>query len=37
MSAGAVSLGVKRQGCEADHSPASSVEVKNGGVAPPLG
>jgi hypothetical protein len=26
---GAVSLGVKRQGREADHSPPSSAEVKN--------
>jgi hypothetical protein len=26
---GALSLGVKRQGCEADHSPQPSAEVKN--------
>jgi hypothetical protein len=26
---GAVYLGVKRSGCEADHSPQSSAEVKN--------
>jgi hypothetical protein len=30
--AGALSTGVKRQGLEADHSPPSSVEVKNGGA-----
>jgi hypothetical protein len=29
-------LGVKRPGREADHSPSSSVEVKNGGAIPPL-
>jgi hypothetical protein len=28
--------GVKRQGREADHSPPSSAEVKNGGAIPPL-
>jgi hypothetical protein len=28
--------GVKRQGPEADHSPPSSAEVKNGGAIPPL-
>jgi hypothetical protein len=28
--------GVNRPGCEADHSPPSSVEVKNGGAIPPL-
>jgi hypothetical protein len=28
--------GVKQQGREADHSPPSSAEVKNGGVIPPL-
>jgi hypothetical protein len=33
---GAVSLEVKRQGREADHSPPSSAEVKNGGAIPPL-
>jgi hypothetical protein len=27
---------VKRQGREADHSPPSSAEVKNGGAIPPL-
>jgi hypothetical protein len=27
--------GVKQQGHEADHSPPSSAEVKNGGVIPP--
>jgi hypothetical protein len=33
---GAVSPGVKRLGREADHSPPSSAEVKNGGAIPPL-
>jgi hypothetical protein len=33
---GALSRGVKRPGLEADHSHPSSVEVKNGGVIPPL-
>jgi hypothetical protein len=33
---GAVSPGVKRPLREADHSPRSSAEVKNGGVIPPL-
>jgi hypothetical protein len=28
----ALSLGVKRPGLEANHSPASSFEVKNGGA-----
>jgi hypothetical protein len=28
--------GVKRPGREADHSPPSSAEVKNGGALPPL-
>jgi hypothetical protein len=32
----AISPCVKRQGREADHSPPSSVEVKNGGAIPPL-
>jgi hypothetical protein len=32
----ALSLGVKRQEREADHSPPSSVDVKNGGTIPPL-
>jgi hypothetical protein len=35
-SAGRFSLGLKLQGREADHSPQSSVEVKNGGAMPPL-
>jgi hypothetical protein len=34
MDTEAVSLGVKRPGCEAQHSPPSSVEVKNGGAIP---
>jgi hypothetical protein len=29
-------LGVKQQGCEADHSPSSTEEVKDGGVICPL-
>jgi hypothetical protein len=29
-------LGVKRPGLEADHSPPSSVEIKNDGAIPPL-
>jgi hypothetical protein len=33
---GAPSLGVKWQGHEADHSPPSSAEVKNGGALPPF-
>jgi hypothetical protein len=33
---GAVSLGVKRRGREADHSPPSSAEVKNAWSLPPL-
>jgi hypothetical protein len=28
--------GVKRLGCEADHSPPTSAEAKNGGGIPPL-
>jgi hypothetical protein len=32
----AVPPGVKRQGLEADHSPPSSAEVKNGGAIRPL-
>jgi hypothetical protein len=32
----ALSLGVKRQGREADHSPPSSAEVKKGGAIPSL-
>jgi hypothetical protein len=31
---GTVSLGVKWQGHETDHSPPFSVEVKNGGAIP---
>jgi hypothetical protein len=34
--AGALFPGVKRPGREADHSPPSSAEVKNGGAVPPL-
>jgi hypothetical protein len=33
---GAVSSGVKRQGREAEHSPSSSAEAKNGGAIPSL-
>jgi hypothetical protein len=33
---GALSLGVKRPGREADHSPPSSAEIKNGVAIPPL-
>jgi hypothetical protein len=33
---GALSPGVKQQGHEADHSPPSSAEVKNGGAIPSL-
>jgi hypothetical protein len=33
---GALSPGLKRQGREANHSPPSSTEVKNGGTVPPL-
>jgi hypothetical protein len=33
---GALSMGVKWQGCEADHLPPSSAKVKKGGVIPPL-
>jgi hypothetical protein len=32
----ALSLGEKRQEREADHSPPSTAEVKNGGAIPPL-
>jgi hypothetical protein len=28
--------GIERQGIEADHSPPSSAELKNGGAIPPL-
>jgi hypothetical protein len=31
---GAVSLGVKQEGLEADHLPSSSAELKNGGAVP---
>jgi hypothetical protein len=33
---GTVSLQVKRQGCDADHIPLPSADVKNGVVVPPL-
>jgi hypothetical protein len=33
---GALSLGVKRQRHEGDHSPTSIAEVKNGKATPPL-
>jgi hypothetical protein len=33
---GAISPEVERPGCEADHSPPSSVEIKNGEALPPL-
>jgi hypothetical protein len=33
---GAPSPGVKRPGREADHSPPTSAEAKNGGAIPPL-
>jgi hypothetical protein len=33
---GALSLGIKQPGREADHSPPSTVEVKNGGTRSPL-
>jgi hypothetical protein len=36
MGTGALALGVKTQGREADHSPSSTVKVKNGGTIPPL-
>jgi hypothetical protein len=32
----AVYPGVKRPACEADHSPPSSADVRNGGAIPPL-
>jgi hypothetical protein len=32
----AFSLGIKRQGREADHSPSTTAEVKKGGATPPL-
>jgi hypothetical protein len=36
VDTGFVSLRVKWQGSEVDHSPPSSAEVKNGGAIPPL-
>jgi hypothetical protein len=33
---GAISPGIKRQGREADRSPPSSTQDKNGGAIPPL-
>jgi hypothetical protein len=33
---GAVSLGIKLQGCQSDISPSSSTEAKNGGDISPL-
>jgi hypothetical protein len=36
MGTGALSPGVKRPGREADHSPPSSADVKNGGAIPLL-
>jgi hypothetical protein len=33
---GAFSLGLKRQGCEVDYSPPSSVKAKSGGAITPL-
>jgi hypothetical protein len=36
MGTGAVSPEVKRQGREADHSTASTADVKSGGTIPPL-
>jgi hypothetical protein len=36
MDTRAISLGEKMSGREADHSPPSSAEVKNGGAIPPL-
>jgi hypothetical protein len=33
---GAFSLGIKRQGREADHSPPTSAEIRKGGAIPPL-
>jgi hypothetical protein len=33
---GTISIGVQQPGHEADHSPPSNVEVKNGGAMPPL-
>jgi hypothetical protein len=36
LGARGVFPGVKRPGREADHSPPSNAEVKNGGAIPPL-
>jgi hypothetical protein len=36
MATGGSFTGVKRQGREADDSPPSSAEVKNGGAIPPF-
>jgi hypothetical protein len=36
MGTGALLPGIKRPGLEADHSPPSTAEVKNGGAIPPL-
>jgi hypothetical protein len=36
MGTGGSFPGVKRQRCEADHSPSPSAEVKEGGAIPPL-
>jgi hypothetical protein len=36
MGTGTLSPGVKRPGCEDDHSLPSSVDIKNGGAKPPL-
>jgi hypothetical protein len=36
MGTGGFFPGVKRPGCEADHSPPSSAEIKNGECIPPL-
>jgi hypothetical protein len=36
MGNGATFPGVKRAGCEADHSSPSSAEVKNAAAMPPL-
>jgi hypothetical protein len=33
---GVISLGVQRSGREANHSPTSTAEAKNGGAIPPL-
>jgi hypothetical protein len=33
---GALSLGIKQKEHEAEHSPPSSLEVKNSGVIPPI-